>query len=436
MVRFVIFVVFLTIVPWCAHAVWPLYWEFNNEKRFFGPLISYERTDDATRFVFRPLLSSYDSHEGGVYTFLYPLGKRTEEESYFIPLYRSKKMGEDSDTAIFPFFWGKSAKGKYGGVFPFYGRLYERFGKDEMGFFLWPLYSYTKAEGATKTNFMWPFFSLYEGEERGLKAWPLYGTRTREGVKSSTFFLWPLFTVEKKNLDTDQPTDVFYAFPFYLQSTSRTKAFYSVLWPLFHYTKDEDKTQWRFLASLWSRTEGKENRGYSLLPLISRDTRGKDETFNFLWPLYHESEWYSRDDRFFLRRVAVINRYIEEPDKLFFNVWPFFEYEKHKEDHVFLFPSLLPFRIEGFDRIIKPLFTLYEQRQTGNKEMVSVLYGLYTWEREVESSRTRIAFLLDLKKDEDGLGLEILSGLFGMDKNHLKLFFVPIKRGSAPAMKE
>ena len=423
--------VLFVLFPCCVHAVWPLSWEFNDEKRFLGPLVSYEKKDDITRFTFRPLLSSYDSDHGGVYSFLYPLGKSTPEESYFIPIYRSKRSGEESDTSILLFFWGNSRQGGYGGVFPFYGRLYERFAKDEMGFFMWPLYSYSKAEGATRTNFMWPIFSLYSGEEKGFRVWPLVGTREREGVKTSTFFLWPVFNVEKKNLDTDEPVDTFYAFPFYLQSTSRTKAFYSVMWPLFSYTRDEDKTKWGLFASLWSRTEGEENRGYSLLPLISHDKKARDTTLNLLWPVYQESEWYVKDERFFQRRVAAINRYIEEPDKVFFNIWPFFEYESRKEDHVFLLPSLLPFRIEEFDRIIKPLFTLYEQRQTGKKRMVSLLYGLYTREEEGEKWRTRFAFLLDLKRDTGGVGFEIFSGLFGIDKDHLKLFFMPIKRKPA-----
>lgn len=434
--RFFLPCVVLILFPWCAHAVWPLYWEFNDEKRLLGPLVSYEKKDEVTRFTFRPLLSSYDSENGGVFRFLYPLGKSTAEDSYFIPVYRSKRLGDQWDTSLLLFFWGNSSQGGYGGLFPLYGRVYDRFGKDEMGFCLWPLYSYSKAEGAVRRNFMWPFFSVYGGQERGFKVWPFFGTRTREGVKTSTFFLWPIFTVEKKHLDTDEPVDVFYAFPFYLQSTARGKAFYDVMWPLFSYSRDEDTTKWGFFASLWSRTEGAENRGYSLLPLISHDTRGKDKTFNLLWPLYQESEWYAKDETFFQRRVAVINRYIKEPDKVFFNIWPFFEYGSHGEDHVFLSPSLLPFRIEGFDRIIKPLFTLYEQRKKGSKHMVSVLFGLYTREQEGESSRTRFAFLLDIKKGQEGLGLEILSGLFTIDKDRIKLFFIPIKRGPAVPSRE
>jgi hypothetical protein len=149
-----------------------------------------------------------------------------------------------------------------------------------------------------------------------------------------------------------------------------------------------------------------------------------------LGPLYHESEWYVRNERFFHRRVAVVNRYFEEKDKSFLNVWPVFEYTSEKEDYSFLFPSFLPFRIDNFNRIIKPLYTLYEKRKEGGKDMVSLLYGLYTREEIGENWKTRLAFLFEMKKDKGKIGFEILSGLFGLDNEKVKIFFIPIKRGS------
>ena len=429
MCRILTFLVVLFSCTSCA--IWPISWEFNDEKRFLGPLISYQSKNDSNHFTFRPLLATYDSNEGGVYNFLYPFGHARKNHSYFIPFYRSKQFDEDSDTSFALFFWGKSKKqGSYGGAFPFYGKLYDRFAKDEMGFFMWPLYSFTKADNTTKTNIIWPIFSLYDGAETGFKAFPLYGERKLAGVKESRFFLWPVFISEQRNLDTDEPVESFFAFPFYLQATSRTMASYEVMWPLFSYMRSEDKKEWGLFAKLFSVTEGKQKNGYSFFPFVSYEKNDRDTRFNLFGPVYRESEWYVRDERFFQRRVAVINRYIEEKDKTFLNVWPLFEYSSEKEDYNFLFPSLLPFRIEGFNRIIKPLYTLYEQRKEGGKTMVSLLYGLYTREDNGENWRTRFAFLFAMKKDKGKIGFEILSGLFGLDDDHVKIFFIPIKRGS------
>lgn len=420
----------LSIILCCSScAFWPISWEFNDEKRFLGPLVSYQRESNSHHLTFRPLLASYDSHEEGVYNFLYPLGHVRKEHSYFLPIYRSKKLGEEQDTAFALFFWGKSkTRGNYGGFFPFYGKLFDRYGKDEINFLLWPLYSHTRSEGALKTDLFWPIFSLYGGKESGFKAFPIYGERALAGVKESRFFLWPLFISEDKDLDTDEPSQSFYVFPLYLQTKSKTMASYYAMWPLFSYIKDSNKERWGFLANLYSYTEGEQERGYSLFPLVSDEQKGRDDRFNLLWPLYHQAEWYAGTERFMERRVLVINRYLEEKDKTFLNAWPFFEYESQKGDYNFLFPSLLPFRVEGMSRIIKPLFTLYEHRQEQGITMVSILYGLYTQEHDGGNWRTRFAFLFELKKDKGKIGCEILSGLFGWNKDYIKIFFVTIER--------
>ncbi len=60
--------------------------------------------------------------------------------------------------------------------------------------------------------------------------------------------------------------------------------------------------------------------------------------------------------------------------------------------------------------------------------MVSLLYGLYTREEDGKNWKTRFAFLLEMKKEKGKIGFEILSGLFGLDNERVKIFFVPIKR--------
>jgi hypothetical protein len=367
-----------------------------------------------------------------VYNFLYPLGHVRKDHSYFIPFYRSKQSEDDSDTSFTLFFWGKSKKqGSYGGVFPIYGKLYDRFGKDEMGFFMWPLYSYTRTDDTTKTNIIWPIFSVYEGTETGFKAFPLYGERKLAGVKESRFFLWPAFISEKRNLDTDEPIDTFYAFPFYLQSTSKSMNALEVMWPLFSYLRTSDKKEWGLFAKLYSVTEGEQNSGYSFFPFVSYEKKDRDERLNILGPLYRETEWYVREEKFLQRRVAVINRYLEEKDKTFLNVWPFFEYSSEKEDYSFLFPSILPFRIEEFNRIIKPLYTLIEHKKEDGRTMTNILYGLYTQESNGNDWKARFAFVFEMKKDKGDIGFEILSGLFGIDKDQIRILFIPIKRNSS-----
>ncbi len=421
------FMFFFFFLPSTLFAVWPLSWELGNEKRYLGPLVSCDEANNERHVVIRPLLSSYDSEEGGTYHYLFPLGKVTPEKSYLVPIYLSKRSETESDTAFLLFFGGRSKKGNYGGFFPFYGKLYDRFAKDEMDFFAWPLYSHTETEGATKTNILWPLFSFYGGTDKGFKTWPFYGTQERPGVRKIRFYLWPIFFKEEKNLDTDEPIDSFFAIPFYLHSTSATREYKAVLWPFFTYSKDSEKEKWDIFWPFYSKTTGKETKGYSFFPIISKETKGKDRTFSFLWPVYREYEFYVKDERFFQRSIIVINRYIEDDRGVFFNVWPFFEYQARNKDSTLLFPSILPFRDLGFDRIIKPLITFYERKKTSDRSTTNMLYGLYTYEETAEAWKTRFAFLLSLKKDKEGLGFEFLSGFFGIDNKRVKLFFIPIK---------
>ena len=376
----------------------------------------------------RPFLFSYDSEEGGTYNYLFPFGKVTPEKSYFIPIYLSKRSETESDTSFLFFFGGKSSRGSYGGFFPFYGKLYNRFAKDEMGFVLWPLYSYSHDEGAKKTDVLWPFFTFYGGTDKGFKTWPIYGNHERPGVRKQQFVLWPVFFIEEKNLDTDEPVHSFFAIPFYLHSTSRTREYQAVLWPFFTHAKDSEKEKWDMPWPFYSKTIGEETKGYSFFPIISKTTKGNDRSFSFLWPLYAESEWYVKDELFLQRSVIAINRYVEDDRGTFFNIWPFFEYREKNKESAFLFPSLLPVREQGINRIIKPLITLYERKNKEDKSITNVLYGLYTHEKAGEMWKARFAFLLTLKKDQDGPGFELLSGLFGIDEKRIKIFFIPIKR--------
>ena len=91
--------------------------------------------------------------------------------------------------------------------------------------------------------------------------------------------------------------------------------------PFFSYVEGRTKG-WGFFANLISVTKGEEER-YSFFPFYSYERRERDTRFNILGPLYHESEWYVRDEKFFHRRVAVVNRYYNEKDKVFLNIWPF-----------------------------------------------------------------------------------------------------------------
>ncbi len=413
----------LLALPGASHALWPLVWELGTEKNYLGPLITSETVGEASRLTVRPILFSYDP-AGETYDFIYPLGRSTKEKSYFIPLYMRFESEEKSETAFFPCFFGRNKDKEYGGCFPFYGKLYGRLGRDEMGFFLWPLYSYTVDKGATKTNLLWPFFATYSGKEEGFKAWPLYGTHNREGESKSTFFLWPIFLSKQTDLDTDDPKDTFYAVPFYMRSTSPTVTSYTVMWPFFSYFRTPHMTKISAPWPLYTKTEGGDEQGVSSFPFYHHHETEDSSTTYVAWPLYKESLRPNMSEK----RYYLLSRHIEDDRGTFLNIWPFFEYRQSEEQAAFFFPSIIPYRSAAFDRIARPLITLYEYRRKGDLQLTNLLYGLYTKEKKGESWKRRLAFLFELTKEPEGYGFELLSGLFGVNPHKVTLLFIPIKR--------
>ena len=201
------------------------------------------------------------------------------------------------------------------------------------------------------------------------------------------------------------------------------------MFPLYLYSKDAYREKKVILWPLFSSVKGEDVSGYSMFPLVSSDTRENYESFGILWPvLYTESEWRIRDRQYMKKRVLLINRYTEDEEGLFYNVWPLFEHQETQGNVDILAPSILPIRSSGFDRIIKPLFALIEHRERGTKTMTSFLYGLYTKEDDGDNWKARFAFLFEVKKESGSMGFDILSGLFGMDSSKIKAFFIPFKR--------
>ena len=432
----VVLSILILLLPGSLFGFWPLYWELDGQKNLLGPLISYGEENGGTHVTVRPLLSSYDSPR--TYSFLFPLGKSTEESAYFVPFYsRHKSSADKYDVSFFPFFHGQDGERSYGGVFPFYGKLYNRFGKDEIGFCFWPIYGYSQANGTLKTNVVWPLVSFYSGYQEGFKLFPFHGQRRYGDERKSMFVMWPFYIRDERGLNTDEPSTSTWVVPFYMHTESPSSEFYSVLWPFFTYTRVRDRVEvkapWPFFS--YSSGEEEQQKSFALWPIYSHSRSEKDEVTHILWPIYKETERYSGDEKWTETRVLLLNKYAVDDRGTFLNVWPFFEYRASDEKAEFFFPSILPWRNRGFDRIIRPLLTLYEYRRSGDKIVSNLLYGFYTKEQKGDTWRRRLAFLLDIKRDEAGFWFQVLSGFFEVDSKRFRVFYIPIKRGQRESLR-
>ena len=316
---------------------------------------------------------------------------------------------------------------RYGGVFPFAGRLKERFGRDEMEFCLWPLYSRVEDEGATAWRVFWPFFSLTRGEVEGCYIWPLWGRKVKAGVHSRGFFLWPLYVYVDEDLDTDDPVRKRYYLPLYASARSgkgKVDCFLPLLF--FHqrwYSPPFEK--WDFPWPFVTRVKGEGVEELKVFPIFRVRREPGKRRFFFLWPLYRYEMDATGREREEIYRLFLINKYklVQEIDtgreSIDTNLWPLFDYRRGFEGQVqlYIFP-LFPLRDEGMQRNIYPLFWVYRYNRSADGEVLSdLLWGLYRRRVSPRASSSQLAFLLRTEKKENGdFSLSFLEGLFRYER--------------------
>ena len=415
-----------------------------------GPFLSYRKNSQETEFAFRPLFYRKQEPQHLFLEYLYPLGKYEETdrevESYLMPFYSTRRdltrpEMKKKERTFFLAIWGETEQGeKYGGFFPIYGHLKKRFGKDEINFFLWPLYSSSREGENQTTTFLWPIFTRTEGGGRnGWKVWPLAGHETKENDYEKSFFLWPFFISEKRYLYTDDPTTINMILPFYVSMTSSKRRHHAVLWPFFSHTYDEDDryTQWDFPWPFVQRAEGNDKSIFRIFPFYGHKYwEGREQGFR-LWPIYtynrHDDGDYRREfNRYLLFSKDETNEWKSRGEKeRKLRVWPFFYSRQEKDGGAYAyFPCLIPFDFQGLERNWIPILSLYEYRRNSKgASEAKFLWGFYTHRQSSLRELYELSFLLTYYKAEEVSYFGLLKGLLeyrtGKERCALRLLFSP-----------
>ena len=423
-----------------ASGIWPLFSyhtsEGQTEVEIIGPLFTWRKDSHGTGWGIRPFLylTKYPSQELWRWEFLYPLGKYQlkgeDRKFYLVPfsLFRDEVTSSSPEkreraSSFLTAFWGRTDEGEgYGGFFPIAGRLKERFGRDEIRFYLWPLYSRIEDGGEIRWRIVWPFFSRIRGEAEGLYIWPLWGRKVRAGEYSRGFVLWPFYASIDEYLDTDNPLKKRFYLPFYATVRSprgRVDIFIPLL--CFHqWAYNSSFEKWEFPWPFLTLVKGEGVREWKIFPFFRVRDEGRKKRFYVLWPLY-KYEWdriTTEEEE--VRRFLLINKYriIKELDTgreaLDANLWPLFDYRRGLGGEVSLhiFP-LLPLHDEGMERNLYPLLWVYRYTRSPEGETLSdLLWGLYRRRTSPQVSSTQFAFLLRIeKKGEDNISFTFLEGL-------------------------
>lgn len=440
------------------YTLWPLA-DFRHSPdvdylslNLLGPIIKYERKGAEREFSLRPLVFRASDGEASYSEYLYPVASKKSEPGYsffqglHLANYDFGSEKNDDEVMLFPFvFYGKTEeKGSYFALFPVGGKIYDKFGRDEMRFALFPLYGHTRKDDTTITNILWPVYARIRGvNESGRKFWPVYGHSTKEGVYRKTFYVWPFGFSYDTGLDTDNPTYLRAVLPFFVGKESPQESSRTYLWPFFSHVENrrKDYEEWNFPWPLFRITHGsKEGKRY--LPFYADERSGAQRKRWFLWPLYKIEE--TRSETFNQRRDRVLYFLYSDLEEVLFDdptpskrrvsLWPLFTYEQIKGVSRFYTLSLLePFfpEKEGFERNWSPLWRLYQRKwdKHGN-EVSSLLWNLYWKERRGPDVAMEV-FPLVFYKRETGRGIDfkLLKGFIRYRDDskgkRLNLFYMP-----------
>jgi hypothetical protein len=427
-----------------------------KEMEGLGPFFSWRKDARRIQWGVRPLLYWTEDQPGlpQRLEFLYPFGKyqvrEGEKKGYLAPLslYREEEFDGKKkwDFQFFPFFIGETEKGEdYFGLFPIFGTLLDRYGKDEIHFYLWPLYGKSTSDGVSTTNLIWPFFSFVEGEKkRGFRFWPFYGWREEIGVSKTEFFAWPIYLTQRKGIDTDDPVEDWMIFPFYLSKESKRFESKIYLWPFFSHARDRltGFEQWDLPFPFFQSLKGENIEGMRIFPIYGYKVKeGEMRRVFILYPLYQLEEDQIGNVQEKTTRILLLSRIrssqADQGEKRgrSIRVWPFFDYEREETGHTtFSFFYLFPFKDDGFERNLFPIFRIFRwEKDPEGGRSTNFLWGFYKRKKNGEMDSWEVAHLVGVKKGRGWKRISFLKGLFRYERDgetaELRVFYLPFRLG-------
>jgi hypothetical protein len=437
---------------------WPLFQYTSNpiegisEIEGLGPFFLWKKEPHRRQWGIRPLLYWTENETESLRRLecLYPFGKyqvkEGEKRGYLAPwsLYKEEEFDGKKkwDFQFFSFFIGETEKGAdYFGLFPLFGTLLDRYGKEEIHFYLWPIYGESTSEGVRTTNLFWPFFSFIEGEKkRGYRFWPIYGKREEIGISQTEFFAWPLFFRQRKGMDTEDPIDERMFLPFFVSKKSKHFESRTYLWPLFSFARDRltGFEQLDFPWPIFQSLKGENLKGVKIFPLYGNKVEeGEMKRTFILYPLYQLEEDRMGDVQERTIRILLLSRIrtagVDQDMKKerSLRIWPFFDYERKETGHAtFSFFYLFPFKEEGFERNLFPLFRIFQwEKDPQGGLSTNLFWGFYKRMKKEEMDSWEVAHLIGLKRGKGWKTLSFLKGLFLYKSDGktagLRFFYLP-----------
>ncbi|MBI4228132.1 MAG: hypothetical protein HY693_00275 [Deltaproteobacteria bacterium] len=452
-----------------------------------GPFITSKKNEKLTELGFRPFFYSIKDGEknSSEMDILYPFATYDKRDGnwrfqllaylLYLESEKTKNGFSEREFNLFPFIFSKRAEDpedSYFALFPFFGKMKNKFYKDEISFVLFPLFLQTRNGDEINRSFLWPFFGYYNGGgQSGFRFWPLFGYRKKEEKLDEKFVLWP-FIISSKRVFYGEERSTFSILPFYTSFESPNFTNKTYFWPFFNYVEDKKRgfkqlsAPWPFIGFTRGTREG--NRffpfyadymgegGGGIVPFYSEnsiESRGKgyqDRDGFILWPLYRYSSVTLEDYRRSRKSILLI-LYKEIKDEPIIeggtsgrriNLWPLFSYRRDNDgNRSFQFFSLLEplvSGVDGLERNYSPLWRFFEwKKYSDGRTVTSFLWNTFRTEYSEEATKVSLQPIIPIfsyTRAVEGSKTLFFGGLFGYQNTgairKLKFLFVPITIGS------
>ncbi len=422
------------------------------------PLLTIEETPSQRQLALRPLYWESEAKDGSEkkVQVLWPLYlyRRYEQDVTIriLPLFTYWKdvyafdegLEYDTHYMLFPLVFGGSSteSGSYFALFPIAGQLKNFLGRDEIHFFLFPLYlDYSKGE-LKQRSYLWPVVSFSSGDDyNGFRIWPLFGHFEKKNDFRNEFILWPIYHHQTFDLDKEQSGERLLILPFYAREDGRRRSYRAYLWPFFSHEEnyagnfEAYTAPWPFIVM--SRGEVYRTQFW---PLYGYKKAENVSNRFWFWPFWHQRVATTGEDSIVyethLLPVISSREEVSESEGLVrrnFQFWPLWRSHKSKDGSTSMqMLSLLWFHSEEFEQHYAPLWTIYEHgTKADGTSQTSALWRLYRHTHGATGSETRIPLLFSSTEDtgQDTARTKILGGLLGSSRNGAErrlqvLFFI------------
>jgi hypothetical protein len=349
---------------------------------------------------------------------------------------------------IFPFYFQQRSPEtnlNYTAFFPFYGHLKKRLFKDEIAFTAFPVYAQTRKRDVITDNYFYPFYHQRRGDGlKGWQIWPFYGREHKEvttktnsfneleyvGGRDRVFVGWPFYFKETSGLGTEDPEQQMGLLPFFSSVRSPKRDSTTILWPLITWTDDREKNyrEWDFPWPLMVKARGEGKTTTRIFPFYSHAQTTNLQSDFVLWPIYKYNRMHADPlDRERTRILFFLYSKVQEKNtetgkaRLRTDLWPFFT---QRTD------------FNGNQRLqwLSPLEPIFSQNHSVQRDW-SPLWSVWVAEKNPKTGGASQSLLWNLYRRETSPTTKKLSLLFGLfqyqsdsDTSRSRLFFIPLTK--------